>query len=207
MNKEALEFISKNKYFYLEWLSKREGFPHICTIASDVLGSYINEKFGENTAILHFGWFETFNEDLLSWDNKHDIWINPFHAFLTIDDRIIDFTTMQFTTDIPEELMRYPGEYIMNMYPPNVQDYKKDDIRYKANIFFKHVFGHDEVRDVIFSKSSDIYWRFNTSKKYKAYKFRKLVKESENFIDYLNKVEESFLYTNYKYKEKLLLTK
>lgn len=109
-------FLDDNSPIFIEWLRKSKYcFPYCCTIASEVLGSYINEHFGE--AVLVHGYFEPEIEKLLKRDNTglSNHLKFPFHCWLEVEDKIIDFTVFQFMkiNDGPDNSINTPFELIL----------------------------------------------------------------------------------------------
>lgn len=81
-SKDALAFIEKNKETYLEFLHKTfvGQFPYVCDYASDILISFIREKFGVGEIIIGY---------------YHPTYEMP-HMWAQIGWKTIDFTYFQF---------------------------------------------------------------------------------------------------------------
>ncbi len=110
-------FIDDHSVIFIEWLRKSKYcFPYCCTIASEVLGSYINEHFEE--AVLVHGYFKPKAEALLAGDQAGlSAEPNfPFHCWLEIGDTIIDFTVFQFMNrKRPDNSINTPFERILEV--------------------------------------------------------------------------------------------
>lgn len=87
----ALEFLEKNKVLFLDWLRKTSpDFPYSCSFASEVLSSYLQEKY--NVGECTFGRYKEPNRG---------------HSWVEIEDTIVDFTLFQFVfgkDDLSEEM-------------------------------------------------------------------------------------------------------
>lgn len=207
----ALEFIANHKHTYFKWIAKNcDDFPYCCTLSSEILGSYINAKFEAEPILIH-GWFEPWNKEMQGWDYRYDIYTNPFHAWLKIDEHIIDFTSIQFSDDIPCECIEDVNEewlYDIHNITKREREFKSTPSRIFNNCFkYSYLHSGSEIKDVIVSKKTKFMWRYYPNKKYQCNRFKKIALKSNSFEEYLNNVADSKQFKNYKYNKGLRLYK
>lgn len=91
MLKNVVKFIEENSNEYLEFLKKMSSFPFVCDYSSMVLGAYLNKLFNTDTYYVD-GEYSKGDE------------AGETHCWLEIDDTIIDFTLVQFSSYSKEEV-------------------------------------------------------------------------------------------------------
>lgn len=93
MKQEVLDFLEEIKVIYLDWLriNNSVAFPRCCFTASEVLGSYLQERFGVgNIYVCKYS-------NVKDNEEKEEFGENAFvHMRINIDNEIIDFTYFQF---------------------------------------------------------------------------------------------------------------
>ncbi len=91
---EFIQFIEDNKELFFKFLvqTQKDLFPFVCTPSSEVLFSYIYDKFPEAKCLL--GDFTTNWKWCESYDEFED---NALHCWIKYEDIIVDFTLFQFS--------------------------------------------------------------------------------------------------------------